>query len=112
MDLKSDVARMLQADPGVVLDVYVTRSRDIYENQKPWNKGTRYAGPWHEWNESQRFFARFAGTSCEAYLKTGRQLHLPTSDGTSAWPPDLLPNYLGLQVLGAVPGEYRRSVGE
>jgi len=50
----------------LVLDVDVTQSRDIYENQKPWNKGTRFAGPWRGWNESQRFFGRFAGTSCEA----------------------------------------------
>ena len=111
-DWKNDVARMLQADPGVVLDVYVTQSRDIYENRKPWNNGTRYARPWQERNESQRFFARSAGTSCEAYLATGRQLYLPSSDGTIAWPPDLLPNYLGLQVLGAVPGEYRGFVEE
>lgn len=95
-DWKHDVARMLQADPGVVLDVHVTQSRDIYENQKPWNKGTRFAGAWREPNEEQRFFARFAGTSCEAYLATGRQLYLPSSDGTNAWPPDLLSNYLGL----------------
>jgi len=29
---------------GVVLDVYMTQSRDICENQKPWNTGTRFAG--------------------------------------------------------------------
>jgi len=59
---KTDVARMLQADPGVVLDVYVTQSRDIYENRKRWNKGTRFAGVWKERNELQQFFARFGGT--------------------------------------------------
>jgi len=111
-DWKNDVARMLQADPGVVLDVYMTQSRDICENQKPWNTGTRFAGAWRERNEPQRFFARFSGASCEAYLATGRQLYLPISDGTNAWPPDFLPNYLGLQVLAAVPGEFRGLVGE
>jgi hypothetical protein len=111
-DWKNDVARMLKADPGVVLDVYVTQSRDIYENQKPWNKGTRYAGTWQERNEEQRFFARFAGTSCEAYLRAGRRPYLPSSDGTIAWPPDLLPNYLGLQVLGAVQAQYQAFAGE
>jgi len=109
---KSDIVRMLRDDPGVVLDVYVTQSRDIYKNRKPWNKGTRFAGGWRESNEEQRFFARFAGTSCEAYLTTGRQIYLPSSDTSSAWPPDLLPSYLGLQVLGPLPGEYRVFVGE
>lgn len=53
---------MLQADPGVVLDVYGTQPRDIYENRKRWNKGTRFAGVWKERNELQQFFARFGGT--------------------------------------------------
>ena len=52
------------------------------------------------------------GAACDAYLKTGRQTYLPTSDTASAWPPDLLPNYLGLQVLGAVPGEFQGFAGE
>jgi hypothetical protein len=109
---KNDVAQMRGGDPGVVLDVYVTQSRDIYENQKPWNKGTRFARAWREQNVEQRFFARFAGTSCNAYLTAGRQRYLPTSDTSNAWPPDLLPNYLGFQVLGAVPAEYRGFAGE
>jgi len=109
---KSDIVRMLRDDPGVVLDMYVTRSRDIYENRKPWNKGTRFAGAWRDETESQQFFARDAGAACDAYLKTGRQTYLPTSDTASAWPPDLLPNYLGLQVLGAVPGEFQGFAGE
>jgi hypothetical protein len=104
---KGDVARMLRADPGVVLDVVVTQSRDIYQNRKPWNRGTRFADAWRSANRSERFFARFAGADCDAYRNAGRQLYLPSSDDTREWPPDLLPNYLGLQVLGAVPPEYR-----
>ena len=34
-------------------------------------------------------------------------MYLPSSDETNAWPPALLPNYLGLQVLGDVPDDYR-----
>ena len=111
-DWKSDVARMLQAEPGVVLDVHVMRSRDIYENRKPWNQGTRFAEGWLEVNEEQRFFGRSHGAMCERYLSTGRQIHLPSSDGSNAWPPDRLANYLGLQVLEAVPVDYQGFAGE
>ncbi len=109
---KSDVARMLAKDPGVVVDLHVTQSRDIYENRKPWNKGTRFAGAWREENTEKQFFARFAGTGCDAYLNTGRQQYLPTSQDSTEWPPVLLPNYLGFAVLEAVPGEYREFAGE
>ena len=106
---QQDVERMLQSDPGVVLDLYVVQSRDVYENRKPWNRGSLFARDWKPWGESQKYFARYAGAACDAYLGSGsgRTIYYPSSDGSTAWPPDLLPNYLGLQVLGDVPEKYR-----
>ncbi len=104
---EQDVQRMLRDDPGVVLEVDVVQSRDVYENRKPWNRGELFARDWKPFEMTERYFARSAGAACAAYLGTGRQLYLPSNDGSSAWPPDLLPNYLGLQVLGDVPAAYR-----
>jgi len=104
---EQDVQRMLRDDPGVVLDMWVVQSRDVYENRKPWNRGTLFAEAWKPFGESQKYFARFAGAECGAYVDSGAKLYLPSSDGTRAWPPDLLPNYLGLRVLQDVPVAYR-----
>jgi hypothetical protein len=104
---QQDVARMLRDDPGVVLELQVVQSRDVYENRKPWNRGTLVAKDWQPSGETQKFFARDAGAACDAYLGSERKTYLPGSVGTNAWPPDLLPNYLGLQVLGDVPETYR-----
>lgn len=111
-DWKSDVARMLAADPGVVVDVHVTRSRGVYENRKPWNEGTRFAGAWRDESGGKQFFAGFAGNACDAYAKSGRQIFLTTSEAAAGWPPVSLPNYLGVAVLEPVPAEYRAFVGD
>jgi hypothetical protein len=104
---KRDAARMLGADPGVVLDLTIVRERAVYEKRRPWNRGARFAAPWRESGKSQRFFARWAGASCDNYANIGRNVFLPSSAATGAWPPDQLPNYLGLELLGPVPPEYR-----
>jgi hypothetical protein len=109
---RQDVARMLRDDPGVVLEVSVLRSRDVYRNRKPWNAGTLFAEPWQESGTTQRYFADFAGTECPAYLALAPALYLPDWQRSRAWPPDRLPNFLGLQRLDAVPAEYRRFTGE
>jgi hypothetical protein len=104
---KRDVARMLGADRGVVLDLTIVRERAIYEKRRPWNRGARFAGHWRDSGKSQRFFARWAGASCDNYATIGRNVFLPSSAVTGAWPPDQLPNYLGLELLDPVPAEYR-----
>jgi hypothetical protein len=104
---QQDVARMLRDDPGVVLELHVVQSRDVYENRKPWNRGTLFAKDWQPSGESQKYFARDGGAACDAYRDGERKVYLPGSVGTKAWPPDLLPNYLGLQVLEDVPETYR-----
>ncbi len=105
---EQDVQRMLRDDPGVVLELDVVQTRDIYENRKPWNRGTLFAKAWQPSGETRRVFARDAGAECSAYLGAERKVYLPGSVGTNAWPPDLLPNYLGVQVLGDVPEPYRQ----
>jgi hypothetical protein len=108
---KDDTTRMLQEDRGVVLDVDVHRTRAVFENRKPWNRGSVFARPWDETGASRRYFASYAGSDCKAYEELGRGLFFPTSEMGHGWPPDRLPNFLDLMVLGPVPDAYRPFAG-
>ena len=106
---KEAAQQSARTDSGVVLEMHVLRERPIYENQKPWNKGTLEAKPWRSENEMRNYYARDAGVSCSDYLKTGRKLYFPVSaqEAPNNWPPAALPNLLDMQVLGPVPGRYQ-----
>jgi len=97
---KQDAERRLLADPGLVLDVHVLRERRIYENRKPWNRGTIAVRPWTASDESKQYYA--AGR-CDAYLRSGRGFYHPTSATDASWPPLVVANFLGLEELGPVP---------
>ena len=65
-------------------------------------------------NESKEFFG---GGTCESYPRGRHVLLAPVtqprnlSNGpNAAWPPDDLPNFLGVQVLEAVPANYQRVI--
>ena len=98
-----------QSDSGVVLEMHILRERPIYENQKPWNKGTLEASLWLTENEMRNYYARDTGVACSDYLKSGRKLYFPVSaqEAPNTWPPVALPNLLGMQVLEPVPGRYQ-----
>ena len=104
---KQDAQRRLREDPGLVLDVHVLRTRRVYENQKPWNRGSISARPWTAQDETKQYYADGAGASCDSYLRMGRSFYYPTSANDSAWPPLEVANFLGLQVLGPLPGPLR-----
>jgi len=100
---KEDFERMVQADPGVVLEVRVLRERKLYQNRKPWNRGTFVARPWRSGDAPNQYFARFAGGSCEPY-PTGRQaIFLATGETSQLWPSELLSVFLGLQIAEPLP---------
>jgi hypothetical protein len=107
--------RNLENDRGVVLTMRVARRSTIYEHRKPWSSGRTTAGPWVEVGESERYYARDAGSACGAYLARDRALYTPFSDSTSSpseparvWPPTDTTGFLSLMQLGPVPAEYRR----
>jgi hypothetical protein len=101
---KQDAERRLLGDPGLVLDVHVLRARRVYENRKPWNRGTVAARPWTASDESKQYYG--AGR-CEAYLRSGRGFYHPTSATDASWPPLVVANFLGLEELGPVPPALR-----
>ncbi len=107
---KEDFDRMVAASPGVVLDVRVARETKLYENRKPWNRGSFVAHPWGAGDAPTRYFARFAGASCEAYPAGKHALYLGTGEGTKLWPPEVLSNFLDLQVLEPLPARFHSVI--
>ncbi|MCX7138346.1 MAG: hypothetical protein NTW47_17385 [Proteobacteria bacterium] len=111
---KEDAERLAQTDRGVVLELRIYRQRAIYENRKPWNKGSVRPAEWRSDPEIKRFYARFAGAACADYPLGKRETYFPVSEREveTNWPSLALPNFLALQVLGPVPEKYRVLPGE
>ncbi|HTS52081.1 MAG TPA: hypothetical protein VMH26_02305 [Burkholderiales bacterium] len=107
---KQDFDRMVAAYPGVVLDVRVLRESKLYENRKPWNRGTFIAHPWGTGDAPTQYFARFAGGSCESYPSGQRAVYVGTGENAKLWPPEVLSNFLDLQVLDPLPARFRSVV--
>jgi MFS family permease len=93
---KESFEAMVAADPGVVLGVAVARSTGVYENRKPWNRGTFKNGK--AWWVRERYFAR--GTCADWPVgKSGVFDAAGDARPSKTWPPDVLPSLLNLQVL-------------
>ena len=104
---KQDFDRMVESDPGVVLDVRVLRESKLYENRRPWNRGTFVANPWGAGDAPTQYFARFAGSVCDGYAKGQHAIYLATGENAKLWPSEVLSNFLGLQVLEPLPARFR-----
>lgn len=103
---QQNAPRMLASEPGWIVSVSVERTRPIYVNREPWNRGTFAEHAWVLGYAERDFFVRGDGTPCADLVAADRSFYHPSSEMTRAWPPDRLPNYLGLATLGPVPGEY------
>jgi hypothetical protein len=101
---------MVAASPGVVLDVRVLRESKLYENRKPWNRGTFVARAWGAGDAPTQYFARFAGSSCESYPGGQHAIYLATGEDAKLWPSEVLSNFLDLQVLEPLPARFRSVV--
>ena len=102
---RADTRRMLNEQPGVVVELNVARSNAILEHRRPWDRGKLTAQGWRRIDDTQRFFG---GGACDSYPRGKHVLLTPTGSGSKAWPPADLPNFLGVQVLEAVPANYLR----
>ena len=107
---KQDFDRMVASDPGVVLDVRVLRESRLYENRKPWNLGTFAASQWASGDAPAQYFARFARGSCEDYPASSHAVYLTKGEDAKLWPPEVLSNFLDLQVLEPLPAQFRGVV--
>jgi hypothetical protein len=102
-----DFDRMLREPGGVVVTLDVRRSTRVYENRKPWNRGTLILQPWQSVGTQKKYFAMHWGTTCEDYADSKDGLFVETGATSTQWPPELLPNLLDLPTIEPVPAEYR-----
>jgi hypothetical protein len=102
-DWRADTQRMLREHPGVIVELDVARSNAILEHRRPWERGRLSAQGWKRIDDMQRYFG---GGSCESYPRGRHVLLTPKGGGSRSWPPADLPNFLGVQVLEAVPQKY------
>jgi hypothetical protein len=111
---RDDTRRMLRESPGVIVELDVARSITILEHRRPWDRGRLSARGWKRIDDTQRFFG---GGGCDSYPRGKRVMLTPTSAGVPApgsgsrpWPPAELPDFLGVEVLGAVPADYLKLI--
>jgi len=103
---KEDFPRMLEADPGVVLELKVSGARRLYANRKPWNRGTFFARKVATAEVPDKFFARYAGSSCDAYRSGTQVTFLATGETSRLWPAERLTVFLGLQIVEPLPQRF------
>jgi hypothetical protein len=104
---KEDFERMLHEQQGVVVTLNVLQSGRLYENRKPWDKGTLFLKPWQPEDPNKQYFAVRWGTSCDNYADGKRELLIATGETSKQWPPEILANLLDLPTLEPAPAEYR-----
>jgi len=100
---REDTRRMLRETPGVVVELHVARSNAILQHRRPWDAGSLTAQGWKRMGDSRDYFG---GGTCASYPLGKQVLLAPRGEGNGQWPPDDLPNFLGLQTLEAVPARY------
>ena len=104
---REDTGRMLRQSPGVLVELKVERSNVIVQHRKPWDAGSLAALGWKRMGDSRDYFG---GGTCESYPRGKRVLLAPAASGSGKWPPDDLPNFLGVQVLQPVPANHLQLV--
>lgn len=102
-DWRQLIEQKKKTGKGVVLSMLVIRERKLYARMEPWNRGVIEGLPWHAVDRTQIYFARFAGDSCQTYMKDlSRKMYFPRWE-YAAFPPDNVPAFLDLDVLEDVP---------
>jgi len=81
---------------------HIDRSKKLYRSAKPWSAGKLVTSGWKHDGRTKDFFASYAGDSCAAYGPGTRSTYAVDWLASAVSPPDLLPSFLGLEVLQPV----------
>jgi hypothetical protein len=106
-----DMQQTLEAAPGILVSVGLTRKNSVFENRKPWNKGSIFARGWTSTSDVKSFY--YATGSC-ADFATGSDVHgfqkydlggkiEPAKD----WPPKDIEGVINASIFSAVPEAFR-----
>jgi hypothetical protein len=102
---------LIRSNPGVVLTFDVQRQQRILRHRKPWNSGRLTLQSWPPTDPTVRYFADFAGGSCGSYGEELPTLYVRYEQRSHAWPPDVLPNLLGVSQVEEAPSRLLRLGG-
>lgn len=102
-DWKAGFDTLAATTPGVVLNVKLTRTTSIYENRKPWNKGTFTTRPGRPDMPTSYFLP---GAKIDALPPTATGPWITEQEPSSGWPPENLTGLLNLLTLKPVPAEF------
>jgi hypothetical protein len=107
---RQEMSSTLQGAPGVVVGVQVQRVNSVYENRKPWNRGSLFASGWTDKAEERSF-----------YLPAGSCADFPTRHALSGflnyehdgkieppdtWPPQALEQVINASAYSDVPQRF------
>lgn len=110
-DWKQAALRNVAHFEAAVLTVRITRSSAVYARRKPWDQGTRFAGPWAAEQRSASYYVPGHGGACADYQSGQSALYWPVpgpseiAGPAEPWPPLDAAGFLSLQQLGPVPAE-------
>jgi len=104
---QQDMHVMLDRAPGILVSAEVVRENSVFENRKPWNRGSVFAGEWKRTSEVKSFY--YSTGSCDEFPE-GRNLRgfqnyalngkiEPPKD----WPPRELEQVINASTFSTVP---------
>jgi hypothetical protein len=67
-----DMQQTLEVAPGILVSVGLTRTNSVFENRKPWNRGSIFARGWTPSSDVKSFY--YSAGSC-ADFPLGREVH-------------------------------------
>jgi hypothetical protein len=107
---QQEMRATLQDAPGIVVAVQVRRENTVYQNRKPWNRGTLFATGWIEQAEERSFY--FPQSTCAEYptrLVLNGFLDYGYSgkiEPPSTWPPQALQQVINASTYSEVPQRF------
>jgi len=107
---QQEMRASLEEAPGVLVDMQVSRVNSIYQNRKPWNRGTLFATGWTQKPEERTFY--IPQDSCAQY-PAGRKLSGFLAyelngkiEPPSTWPPQALEQVVNASAYSEVPQRF------
>jgi hypothetical protein len=107
---QQEMRATLQDAPGAVVDVQVKRVNAVYQNRKPWNRGTLFATGWVDKTEERSFY--LPQNSCADY--SARQElsgfleyeYNGKMEPPNTWPPQALEQVINASPYSEVPQRF------
>lgn len=111
-DWRQDMHATLRQAPGVVVELQTTRENSVFENRKPWNRGTLFATGWKDEASEKSIYQPDA--TCDEFARR-REMIVYQSYGLGGkieppktWPPTELERVISASTFSPVPERFER----